>query len=374
MNRQKKILFVVTKASWGGAQKYVYDLAVTTKALGHKVVVAYGEDGELATHLENADIRTHAVPQMQNRTSFSTLRATRRALHALFETERPDTVHLNSSLASAAGVCAARDAGVAQTVFTAHGWAWHELRPLWQRIALRYFAWRSVRLSHKTICVSNAVRCDARWMPFVQKKLVVIHNGIACGALMPRETARASLAPHLHAQTWIGMLGELHPTKRVEDAIRAFTQILTDFPNAALVVMGDGTERQKLEALIKELGLVERVVLAGFVPDAPMHLSAFDLFVHASQSEALGYAVLEAGCASLPTVATRVGGIPEIVADGVSGLLVPPRSPEKLAEALRTLLAEPARAAALGSALHQKVLADFSKQKMLAATLVEYEK
>lgn len=367
-----KILYVITKANWGGAQKYVYDLAVAAQADGHVVAVAYGEEGELARRLRAAGIRTHAVQEMQNRASFAALRAARRALLVLFAEERPDLVHLNSSLAGAAGAGAARSAHVPRVFFTAHGWAWNESRSLFQKIALRFFAWCSVKRSHKTICVSAATRRDARWMPFVQKKFVVIHNGIACTTLEERERARARLAPHLRASRWIGMLSELHPTKRVEDALHAFKEVLADFPDAALLVIGEGEERTELEKLIGALGLRDRAFLLGFIPDAPQYLPAFDVFLHAAQSEALGYAVLEAGCASLPTVATRVGGIPEIIEDCVSGTLVPPRAPHALADALIALMREPERAKAMGKALHAKVLALFSKQKMLAATLTLY--
>ena len=168
------------------------------------------------------------------------------------------------------------------------------------------------------------------------------------------------------------MVSELHPTKRVEDAVRAFSLIADQHPEAVLVVLGEGQERQQLEELIRELGLGKRVTLAGFVPDAPRHLRAFDLFIQASRSEGLGLAILEAGCASLPVIATSVGGVPEIIENEVSGLLVPPLSPRALAGAIEELLANPQNARLFGVALHERVIRDFSHDAMVEKTLAAY--
>ena len=124
--------------------------------------------------------------------------------------------------------------------------------------------------------------------------------------------------------------------------------------------------------MIAERGLAERVFLLGFVAEAAAYLQAFDVFLHTSSSEALGYAILEAGCARLPVVATRVGGIPEIVEDRENGILVPPRSPATVAAALNVLLQDPGHAEQLGERLHAKVIRDFSQAQMIKKTLERY--
>ncbi len=115
------------------------------------------------------------------------------------------------------------------------------------------------------------------------------------------------------------------------------------------------------------------VFLLGFVRDIDTKLAAFDLFLHTSQSEALGLVILEAGCASLPTVATNVGGIPEIIENGVSGILVPPLSPSKAADAIEELITDPERAQRLGSALHTRVTEYFTEETMLVKTFALYQ-
>ncbi len=290
----------------------------------------------------------------------------------IIRTEKPDVVHANSAKAGGLGCLAGRMAGIKKILFTAHGWEFNAPRGTLSKIGMRFFSWLTILLSHETICVSEKVRDDVVRFLFIGKKFTVIHNGILCKELRARADARASLLPgHEHA-FWIGMVSELHPTKRIEDALHALKMLVGIYPNLLLVVLGEGSERAKLESLIGALGLRDRAFLRGFVADAPQYEKAFDIFLHTSQSEALAYAILEAGCASLPVVATRVGGIPEIIEDGVSGLLVPPHNPHATAAALESLITDPARAHALGTALHTCVLTNFSQSKMLDATFACY--
>ncbi len=369
-----RILYVITKANWGGAQHYVYDLALAAKAAGHEVAVAVGGTGELTERLQKASVRMIELPLRQQRTflldllTFGSLFA----LIRIFRTERPDVVHTNSAKAGGLGALAARIAHVPHIVFTAHGWEFNAPRSWLSKIGIRLFSWLTIILSHTTICVSNAIRRDIAWMPFIKEKLVVIHNGVACDPLLPRDEARKALSPFTESTYWIGMLSELHPTKRVDDAIRAFAPIARRHPDTGLFIISDGKERKRLEQLIQELHLEKRVSLLGHVPNAPRYLGAFDMFVHSSQSEALALAILEAGCAALPTVATRVGGIPEIIEDGRDGLLVPARNPEALAHAIETLYTDPEKARSFGTALHSRVERDFTKKRMVDETLALY--
>lgn len=367
-----RILYVITKANWGGAQKYVYDLALAAKDAGHEVKVAYGESGTLSARLADAHIPIVAIPAMGRNVHLGNDSHLFFSLRALFERERPDVVHLNSAKAAGLGALTARIAGVPRIIFTAHGWAFNESRPWWQRVLIWNLSGITVLLAHTTICVSDAVKRQISSFPFATRKCVVIKNGVTCPALLPREEAREALLPN-HARTyWIGMISELHTTKRISDAIDAFARLKDEFPDAILVVIGEGEERKRLQKLIHEKNLTGRVFILGFVPQAPAKLSAFDLFLHTSRSEALAYAILEAGCAALPTIATAVGGIPEIIEDGVSGILVPPLRPDLVAEKMRGLMQDTTRAHQLGTNLHSRVVTEFSESKMAAYTLALY--
>ncbi len=369
-----KILYVITKASWGGAQRYVYDLAVAANGAGHEVAVAYGEPGLLVERLEAAGVRTILVPALGRDVRLSRDLAAYRALRQLYAREQPDAVHLNSSKAAGLGALAGRLEGVPCVVFTAHGWAFNEARPWWQKLIIYKLAWLTILLSHRTICVSRAIRLDVRWMPFVRHRLTVIYNGVREPVFKSREEARRALWPEHESGTWVGMLSELHPTKRVEDALEAFAMVRKAHPETRLVILGEGEERARLEWLIRESNLAGYAHLAGFVPDGASYLGAFDLFLHTSSSEALAYALIEAGLAGLPVVATSVGGIPEVVTSGQTGLLIRPRAPEEAARALAELMSSPERARALGSALQADVRARFSLERMIRDTLAVYQK
>ena len=157
----------------------------------------------------------------------------------------------------------------------------------------------------------------------------------------------------------------------LDTLVEAFAAIAHDLP-VVLVIMGDGSEWAKLQKLVQIYDLPDRVVLTGFVKDASTYLTALDVFVLPSRSEALGYALLEAGLASLPSIGTRVGGIPEILEDGKTGLLVPPEKSIALSLALTELLNDDALRNRIGTALNEEVRSKFSTKTMVEKTLKLY--
>lgn len=374
-NDPKRVLYVITKANWGGAQRYVFDLALAGKDAGKDVLVVVGGEGTLSERLMEHGIRVRVISAMRRDISFMSEVRSFRTLLRIVKDFKPDVVHGNSSKAGALAALAARIAGVPRIVFSAHGWAFNEKRPFIQKVIIAKLHYATVLLSHATICVSGAIRQDAAWMPFVQKRLQVIHNGVAPGALLPRSEARARLCPELvrsyPTALWIGTIAELHPTKGLDTLIEAFAAIAHDLP-VVLVIMGDGQEWARLEKLVQIYDFPDRVVLTGFVKDASTYLPAFDLFVLPSRSEALGYVLLEAGLASLPAIGTRVGGIPEVLEDDVSGLLVPAGKSVMLADSISELVKSKELRARLGTALHQKVLDEFSIESMIEKTFALY--
>lgn len=377
--RKQKVLLVITKATWGGAQRYVYDLALAARDAGHAVLVACGSEGtELAERLEAQGVRTVRVPELANTTSPLVLGRTAVALTRLFAAERPALVHLNSSVAGCAGALAARIAGVPRILFTAHGWAFNEDRSLLQRIVIKALHWLTVLLTHRSIAVSEAMVRQMNW-PFASGKMQVIHNGHAPAPLQSRADARAALAarvPALRAHLddpWTGTIAELHPIKRHEAVIDAVGELCTTHPQLRHIIMGGGVQRPVLEARVRDAGLTDHVFFAGHVPNAPAYLPALDIFTLTSRSEALAYAILEAGAAGLPVIATRVGGIPEVIVNDENGLLVTPGNHTTLVAALDRLLRSPEERQRLGTALRRTVSGHFSLEDMLAATLRVYE-
>jgi glycosyltransferase involved in cell wall biosynthesis len=136
--------------------------------------------------------------------------------------------------------------------------------------------------------------------------------------------------------------------------------------------MGEGEERERLETLIKNLHLGGKVFLMGHVPNAAQYIKAFDIFLLASLSEGLSFVLLEAGASSAGVIATAAGGIPEIVTDGASGVLVQPKNHRELTHAISFMIEHPEERQRYGAALKDKVTKEFSLEKMTSAVIKSY--
>jgi len=171
----------------------------------------------------------------------------------------------------------------------------------------------------------------------------------------------------------IGNIGHLVEHKGHRYLIEAMSLVVKRIPQSFLFIAGDGVLREKLERLIAELGLRRRVFLGGVRDDIPDILQAIDLYVQSSIMEGLGTSILDAMAARKPVVATRAGGIPEMIRDGIDGRLVPPADPIALAEAIEELLLDPHKRIEFGSKGREKVERDFSHKRMVRDTLAVYQ-
>ncbi|MDB5266889.1 MAG: hypothetical protein JWN89_704 [Parcubacteria group bacterium] len=368
----KKILLGITKSNFGGAQRYVLDLASELKKNGHEVKVLAGGSGPLISELSAAGVEVISLPSLGRDISLIQDIGSFIFIWKTLMRENPDVFHINSSKIGGLGALAARMLRIRKVVFTSHGWAFNEERPLYQKLIIKLLAWFTILLSHTTIAVSEKTKQDAGF-PFIQKKLVVIRNGIGDIALLPRDTAREKLLPGIAPGTLLfGAITELHPTKGIDILLKAWAQFKKDH-EGELVIIGGGEEKENLEKVSKELGVEHTSHLKGFMLDARTLLSGFDVFLLPSRSEGMPYALLEAGRAGLPIIASRVGGIPEVVTDEVSGLLVPPKGVSQLASALAHLAENRDKRRTLGETLKKHVETDFSLDKMTRDTLHVYE-
>ncbi len=375
----RKILYVITKSNWGGAQAYVFALAKAAREEGAEVAVALGGTGapgaplgELASRLAATGIRTIPVSSFSRDVSLIRECAAFVELRRLFHTERPDVVHLNSSKAGGLGVLAARASGVPIILFTAHGWDHRSRENRLIRSLVWAASWATVAFATKVIAVSRYDLLDAP-VVFSRHKLVVIHNGAAPHDLVPREDARKVLAAHAPGAAaipfWYLSIAELHYNKGLDLLIRAFADQPED---TALVLIGSGEEEERLRALARTLGLASRVFFTGFLPEAARYLPAADTFVLPSRKEGLPFTILEAGLAERAVVAANTGGIPEAITDQETGLLFPRASEPALSNALRALYADPSKRVRLGTSLKTKIEREFSQTRMVRETLALY--
>lgn len=222
-------------------------------------------------------------------------------------------------------------------------------------------------LSHQMVAVSPAVEqylLGRLHLP--RSKVTLINNGVAETA--PPDEGRIhalreqfGLAPEHFV---IGTVGRLHDHhKRVSDLLRALATLLPACPEARLLVVGKGPDEGRLRELADQLGVADRVRFAGYQADPQPCYALMDVFALASAMEAFGLVLVEAMYAGLPVVATRVGGIPNIVDEGTSGLLVSPGQPQALAEAILELQRDPARRQAMGRAGQLLATANFGAER-----------
>ena len=231
----------------------------------------------------------------------------------------------------------------------------------------------------RIIAVSNAVRDDIVRTNLLSypDKVVTIYNGIDVKAFMDsnltREEARTELRlPDRDAFVY-GTVGRLVETKGQDVLLKAFARVCEKYPKSWLFIAGKGRLEPELKALSAELNIHERVLFLGYRTDIPEVMKTFDVFVLPSIAEGLPGALLEAMATGLPVIASRVGGVPEILNNSDLGTMVSPRSVDELASAMKVLYKTPeGQRYKIGKALRERVLDGFSKEKMVSAIAAEY--
>jgi sugar transferase (PEP-CTERM/EpsH1 system associated) len=279
-------------------------------------------------------------------------------------------VHCHNRKAFLYGALAARLAPWVRVVFTKHG------ASFWEGGPAARLGRALVRRSHAVVAVSEDIAGPLREEGWTSPgRLRTILNGVDTDRFRPHLPPPAlpdalGLRPEHRV---IGTVARLSPEKDQATLLRAFAPVAQSIPVARLLIVGDGPERGALEALAAELELREHVIFAGERPDVARLLGAMDVFALPSLSEGTSLTLLEAMASGLPVVATAVGGTPEVVADGQTGFLVPPRDPAALAEALKQTLADQDAARRMGSAGRQTVLERYSLAAMVDAYTGLYE-
>ncbi|MFA5132381.1 MAG: glycosyltransferase [Candidatus Paceibacterota bacterium] len=339
LHKKPFVLHIITRASWGGAQRYVYDIATDTKE--YIQAVATESNGTLVDELRAQGVtvyplsyarRSALLPLHDMRTLFDIVHLLRRV--------KPDIVHLHSSKMGVLGGIACRIAGIKRIIFTIHGWPHNEKRTSVIRFIFKALNVVTLLCVHEAIAVSQAV---VRTRPFglMGKKITHIYLALQEPKYKAREKAREVLLrktafPKNEDLILFGIIGELTENKDHATLFRAFKEVHEQYPQTRLIVIGNGNLLPDLHTLARELEIDAAIGWIHNLNDAAIFMKAFDVVVTTSYTEALGYAPLEAGLASVARVATDVGGLPEIVRSGVTGLLVPKENAHALALALIT--------------------------------------
>lgn len=256
-------------------------------------------------------------------------------------------------------------------VSTVHGWT---SAGGWNR--LRLYEWLdalSLRFVDRVVFVSEAMRHHPRLRSLPSAKVAVIANGIpAESAQQENGAVREEIVRFAGQGFSIGAVGRLSPEKGLEHLVDAVADLAGEGRDVRLALLGEGELRRELEQRAADRGIGDRVLFAGYVPDARRYLPSFDLFCMPSLTEGLPLALLEAMAAEVPIIASGVGGIPEALDQGRAGLLVAPGRVAALREAIASVLDEPQPASARAHQARQRLAAVYSSRAMAERYLQVY--
>lgn len=378
-SEKERILYVITKSNWGGAQKYVFDLATNFAKQNHQVAVACGGAGLLKTNLEEANIETFSISSLARDISFFKEIKAFFSLLNIVRKYKPDILHLNSTKAGLLGVVIGRLCRVPKIIFTAHGWPFLEPRSRHWKILVWLGSYFTALLAHQLIVVSENDYKQTK-MPGILKKTTVIHPAIKPFPLFTREEARAKLfteevvQAHAH-NLWLVTNAELNHNKNQMVVINAVAEYNSNNQTKIFyTLIGEGDDFANLQEQITLKGLGDYVHLLGYIPSASTYLAAFDFFILPSKKEGFPYALLEAGVARIPTLATGVGGIPELIKHKDTGYIVDRDNHQTIVTALEELLANPNLRNMIASNLEETVKIDFALEQMIEKTKRVYQR
>ena len=349
-----RVIHVALQLDTGGMEKLLVEFARHSDRARYDLhFVSLSTRGPVAAELEALGWPVTALLEPPGLRPGLVLR-----LAKLFRALQADVVHIHNTKPLIYAGPAARLARVARVIYTRHGQR-HGATPR-QNLLFRLAA----RTAHRIVCVSDdSARLSAR-DGLAHRRLVRIWNGIDVqrfAYLGPRSDGPAV------------MVGRLSPEKNVQCLLRAAAILSQQRPGFRLRIAGDGVCLPALRSLAHELKIQGQVTFLGNVNDVPSLLGEASVFVLPSLTEGISLTLLEAMARGLPVVATRVGGNPEVVADGQTGLLVRPDSPEQLASAIGRLLDDPAMARQMGEAGCRRVQRLFNVKTMVRQYECLYE-
>ncbi|MGB8522182.1 MAG: glycosyltransferase [Candidatus Acidiferrales bacterium] len=368
----KRVLHVIDSLDVGGTESQMVQVVLRLDPRFYDVTVAtLRAGGPLTKVLEGAGIRIIEFPK--RRTMLSVQAAYQLIRMAWFiRREKIDVVHAHDLWANLMAVPAAWLAKAPVIISSQRNLATLS----WYTPSRKKVIQRIHRMATRVITNSEAGReFVIKEFEIPPKQVHVLHNGVNSERFCRIESDRRKSFPALksNAKLIINVANMNREVKGHTVLIEAARTICDAIPEVVFVLIGDGPLRPRLEEIVQSHGLADHFLFMGHREDLPDILSCGDLFVLPSLAEGLPNSVLEASAVGLPVVATSVGGIPEIIDDSVTGLLVPPRNPQALAKAIVQILKNPQFAAILARAGQERVRTAFSFEQALARLNSLYE-
>jgi glycosyltransferase involved in cell wall biosynthesis len=373
---KRKIIYIITRMVVGGAQETAKYTAEHFHHAGDDVLFVTGIETGREGELKVDDVPVLFMPALVRRLSpLHDLRAVWQ-LYRLFRSRRPDIVHARTSKARVVAVVAARLARVPVVVQTIHGWSFgNEIdRKKWLYVIVERLI---ARIFDCNIVVSEGdLREGLEAGILRQHTTQLIRSGVNLEKISKVDRERVE---HLRQEVAPGgrrvvtLIGRLSSPKTPEVFVDAAATVLATHPDTRFLVVGDGAKREAIAAQIERLGISADALMLGLRTDVAELMAASDIIVHSSLREGLPKAVLEAMAARRPVIGTNVGGVPAVVDDGVTGLLVEPSNAPQMTAAILRLLENPALCERLVANAAQRVQ-DFSLAKSIDETNALYER
>jgi len=358
------VLFLTTHFNTGGITSYVMTLGSGLARDGHKVWVA-SAGGNCVNSLEKEGVRHVAINIRTKSEIHPKVWLNFGHLRHLIRKEKIDVIHAQTRVAQVLGAALSRSTGVA-LITTCHGF----FRPRWFRKTFPCWGTAVIAISQP---VARHLKEDFK-VP--DERIHLIVNGIdlerfALVTPERRQIMRQKIA--LGDGALIGIIARLSDVKGIDVLIKSMPFILKEIPTANLLIVGQGPQEAALKKLAEDLNLKGRVHFMNVTNEAPAFLCAFDVFVMPSLMEGLGLSVIEAQACGIPVVASKIGGLVELIQDTQSGFLVDVNDPATLADRILEILNNPDQAQMMAQKARQNVEQQFSAQVMVRKTLGVYE-
>lgn len=366
-----KVLHIIGGGEFGGAEKHILNLAGAVDPRAVEITVCCLFSAPFVEVAAGAGINALSVP-MRSKADFGVVKK----LAARIRGGQYDIVHTHGVRANLLGRLAARRAGKRKVITTVHSLLEMDYQGIITRSA-NNLAERATRcLTDHFIAVSQGLkdRLVAGGIP--ANTITVIHNGILLDGIRPPDAAGPAVKERLLAGDGdlVGIVARLHAVKGHRYFIEAAREVLRQRPQTRFLIVGDGPYRPVLEKLTGGMGLKDKVIFTGFIEDIYTLMAELDLLVISSLWEGFGLTAIEAMVLGVPVVATEVGGLPEVVRHGETGLLAPPADSAALAKSIAWMLDHPREAAEMAAKGGDMVRRKFTAAEMARLTVDLYRK
>lgn len=357
----RRVFHLIDSFNVGGTESQAVELARRLPATGYEVTVGcLKREGPLEDRLQGTGI---SIREFRSRSGIDSPSGLRQLLRMSWFLRSFDIVHTHDLWSNLIGVPAARLAGVPAIISSRRDLSHFEWYQGERRVWLKWIQNLGGAVLTNAVPIRDALVSEDRFDPH---KVHIIHNGVDIAKFRSARNDRVRIFPDAGQGKLVVLVGNMHSDVKGHPwLIASAPAVLREFPDTQFILVGDGEQRSSFEKQAQDLGAIRNFLFLRRRSDIPDILASCDIAVLPSRAEGLPNAVLEYMAAGLPVIVSRVGGNPELVQDGVTGIVVPSEDSAALSAALLKLLAEPSLARRLAQAGHEFAVRNFSFERLV---------